>query len=278
MTALIYNELIKAFSKYRTYISFAAILVLLPLVLWGFSVGGGHMQRDIEQQFGDQFLFVGTLVNGFMATYITMNFLWIHIPFLITLLAGDIVAGEGAGGTYRIYLIRPVSRLRIILAKLIATYLYTLMVIVFFALMSLGLGTIWLGQGDLAVVHDGIILYSAADAFWRFLLGFAFSFVNLLVVASLCFMFSALVNNGIGPIIGTMSIMFVGLAITNIPIDFFDALRPWSFTTYFNIWQQAFHDPIPWGEIGTSLAILLGHSLVFAIIAVVVFNRKDILT
>ena len=41
-----------------------------------------------------------------------MNSLWIHIPFLISLVAGDQLAGEGTAGTYRILLIRPPSRRR----------------------------------------------------------------------------------------------------------------------------------------------------------------------
>ncbi len=278
MVNLVYNELIKIFSKYRTYISFGAILILMPLVMWGFSYGGDKMQADITERFKDSFIITGTLFNGFFATYITMNFLWLHIPFLITLVAGDVIAGEGASGTLRIYLIRPVSRIRIIMAKLIATYIYTISVVVFFIIMSLGLGTIWLGSGDLLVMHEGIIIYSSIEALGRFLLGFSFALVNLLVVSSLCFMLSSFVNNGIGPMIGAMSVIMVGLAITNIPIEFFETIRPWFFTSYFEIWRQAFYDPIPWGEIGSGLTILLGHALIFVFVAVITFNRKDILT
>jgi len=278
MSRLVYNELIKIFSKYRTYISFGAILILMPLVMWGFSYGGDKMQADITERFKDSFIITGTLFNGFFATYITMNFLWLHIPFLITLVAGDVIAGEGASGTLRIYLIRPVSRIRIIMAKLIATYIYTISVVVFFIIMSLGLGTIWLGSGDLLVMHEGIIIYSSIEALGRFLLGFSFALVNLLVVSSLCFMLSSFVNNGIGPMIGAMSVIMVGLAITNIPIEFFETIRPWFFTSYFEIWRQAFYDPIPWGEIGSGLTILLGHALIFVFVAVITFNRKDILT
>ena len=279
MLGLIQNELIKIFSKYRTYISFAAILVLLPLVLWGFSYGGGRMQDEIINQFKDSFIVVGTLFNGFLATHITMNFMWVHIPFLITLVAGDVVAGEGAGGTFRIYLTRPVARSKIILSKLIATYTYTLLLVIFFIIMSLGLGTLWLGSGDLIVMHQGVIIYSSGEALLRFILGFGFALVNLLVVASLCFMLSTFVNNAIGPMIGAMSVIMIGLAITNIPLDIFEQIRPWLFTSYFEIfWKQAFYEPIPWNDIVFSLAVLLGHMAVFAIISVITFIRKDILT
>lgn len=278
MLGLIQNELIKIFSKYRTYISFAAILVLLPLVLWGFSYGGGRMQEEVMDQFKDSFILVGTLFNGFLATYITMNFLWVHIPFLIALVAGDVVAGEGAGGTFRIYLTRPVSRIKILISKLIATYLFTLAVVVFFIIMSLGLGTIWLGSGDLIIMHEGIIIYSSGEALLRFILGFGFALVNLLVVASLCFMLSTFVNNSIGPMIGTMSIIMVGLMISKFPLAVFERIRPWFFTSYFDIWKEAFYDPIPWNDISFSLLVLLAHTAVFVVISIITFVRKDILT
>ncbi len=279
MSRLVYNELIKIFSKYRTYISFGAILVLLPLVLWGFSYGGGRMQDEIVNQFKDSFIVVGTLFNGFLATHITMNFMWVHIPFLITLVAGDVVAGEGARGTFRIYLTRPVSRLKIILSKLLATYAYTSLLVIFFIIMSLGLGTLWLGSGDLIVMHRGVIIFDRYEALLRFFMGFGFALVNLLVVASLCFMLSTFVNNAVGPMIGAMAVIMIGLAIANIPLDIFEQIKPWIFTSYFEIfWKQAFYEPIPWDDIIFSLAVLVGHMAIFVLISFITFIRKDILT
>jgi len=279
MLGLIQNELIKIFSKYRTYISFAAILILLPLVLWGFSYGGGRLQEEVMDQFKDSFILVGTLFNGFLATHMTMNFLWwVHIPFLIVLVAGDVVAGEGAAGTFRIYLTRPVSRIKILISKLIATYLFTVAVVVFFIIMSLGLGTVWLGGGDLIIMHEGIIIYSSGEALLRFILGFGFALVNLLVVTSLCFMLSTFVNNSIGPMIGTMSIIMVGLMISKFPLAIFERIRPWFFTSYFDILKEAFYDPIPWNDISFSLLVLLAHTAVFVVISLITFVRKDILT
>ena len=112
------NELIKAFSKWRTYIGFVAIGVGVTLAMWGFSVGGSSIQRDMLRRLGDEFITTGNLVNGMWVSYLLMNTLFIHIPFLITLVAGDVVAGEGTAGTFRIYLTRPVSRTRVLTSKL----------------------------------------------------------------------------------------------------------------------------------------------------------------
>ena len=275
---LIGIEIIKIFGKKRSLLGFLALAVLMPLIIWGFSKGATGIERDIMRQLEGSFIIVGSIFNGFLVTYITMNFLWVHIPFLIMLVAGDVVAGEGAAGTFRIILTRRVSRVKILIAKLIATYLYTIILIIFFVIVSLGLGSLWLGIGDLIVFDEGILILAQEMAWARFALAFVFATFVMLVVATLCFMFSSMVNNGIGPIVGAMAIIIIGLAIANIPIDIFEKISPYIFTSYFDIWQKAFFDPIPWRDIGNDAIVLTIYTLVFIIISTVQFIRKDIST
>ncbi len=271
-------EIIKIFGKIRSLLGFLALAVLMPLIIWGFSKGATDIEQDILSRLGDSFIIVGSVFNGFLVTYITMNFLWVHIPFLIMLVAGDVVAGEGAAGTFRIILTRRISRFKILIAKLIATYIYTLILISFFILMSLGLGSIWLGVGDLVVFDEGILILPQETAWIRFAIAFLLATFVMLVVATLCFMFSAMVNNGIGPIVGAMAIIIIGLAIANIPIDIFGKISPYLFTSYFDIWQKAFYDPIPWMDIGKDAVVLIIYTAFFISISTIHFIRKDIST
>jgi len=275
---LVNIELIKIFGKIRSLLGFIALAILMPLIIWGFSQGASGVEQDIAERIGDSFIIVGSVFNGFLVTYITMNFLWVHVPFLLMLVAGDVVAGEGALGTFRITLTRRISRFKIILAKLIATYIYTIILILFFILVSLGLGSIWLGTGDLVVFDNGVLILPLEMVWGRFALAFFFAILVMFVSVTLCFMFSSMVNNGIGPIIGAMAIIIIGLAIANIPIDIFETIRPYFFTSYFDIWQKAFYDPIPWGEIGKDVLVLSAYSIVFIIISFVHFIKKDIST
>ncbi len=275
---LIGNEIIKIFGKIRSLLGFAALAVLMPLIIWGFSKGATGIEQDIIRQLGDSFIIVGSILNGFLVTYITMNFLWVHIPFLLMLVAGDVVAGEGASGTFRIILTRRVSRIKILFAKLIATYIYTIIFITFFVIMSLGLGSLWLGIGDLVVFDKGVLILPQEMAWARFALAFLFASFVMIVVVTLCFMFSSMVNSGIGPIIGAMAIIIIGLAIATIPIDIFKTISPYIFTSYFDIWQKAFFDPIPWVDIGKDVMVLSAYTAVFIIISIIHFIRKDIST
>lgn len=275
---LIRNELFKIFSYWRTYMSYFFILLLVPLFFWGFSVGGSSIERQLTNAMGDHFLMVGKLVNAFTVAYFVLNFLWIHIPFLIALVGGDVLAGEEAAGTYRVYLTRPVSRWKIFLSKSIATLLYTLSVILFLGIMSIGVGAIWMGLGDLVVLQDGILVLPAGTAFVRFALAYGLSFLNMAVVATLAILFSAMVKNAVGPVIGTMAIVIIFFAVSSLPLDFFETIRPFFFTTYFDSWTKAFYDPIPWDYLWLSTWTALLHIGLFLGGAFLIFKRKDILS
>ena len=81
MLRLIYNELLVITGRWRSYIGFIGISILMPLILWGFSQGGEELHQDYVRELGGTFMVVGSILNSFLATYIIMNTLWIHIPF-----------------------------------------------------------------------------------------------------------------------------------------------------------------------------------------------------
>lgn len=250
----------------------------MPLILWGFSVGSEELQQDYARELGGTFMVVGTILNSFLATYIVMNFLWIHIPFLVTLAAGDSVAADASNGIFRITLTRPVSRLKILVSKLLASYIYTAALILFCAFWSLGVGSLVLGTGDLIVIDNGILILDESQAWIRMAFSFFLAIWVMCTVATLCFMFSAMVNNSVGPIIGTMFLIIIGYMIQGIPLDIFETMKPYVFVTYFNVWWDAFKDPIPWGEILKKLSILSAYSLTFFGVSALVFKQKDIKT
>jgi ABC-2 type transport system permease protein len=280
MTSVLGNEIVKTYLKWRTYIGFIAIAVLVPIVqlamLWEGGTGFRTLTRGLEQDF----FLLGNLFNGYFVTQIIMNGLWVHIPFLISLVAGDQLAGEATAGTFRLMLIRPVSRSAILAAKYITTLLYSFSLVLFLAVLSIGLGLALFGGGDLLVPLPGrmLVVIAAADVPMRFLLAFALATWSMWCVASLAFLFSSFVENAIGPIIGTMAVIIVFLVISTLPIEAFSGVKPWLFTTYLTVWQQAFEQPVPWSGIMASVAKLGGFIVGFYAVTWYIFVRKDILS
>ncbi|MFZ1282429.1 MAG: ABC transporter permease, partial [Ignavibacteriaceae bacterium] len=133
MLTLIQIELYKIFRKWRTYIGFIAIGVLVPIIHTAMVFEGkdtlDFMTRNIQQSF----VFVGNLLNAYLVSYLILTSLAVHIPFLIGLVAGDLLAGEATAGTYRMLITRPVSRTQIITSKFLAGIIYTNLLILWLA-------------------------------------------------------------------------------------------------------------------------------------------------
>jgi ABC-2 type transport system permease protein len=276
---LFWFEIYKTFSRWRTYISFGFIALIVILTEVVMKLSAHEILYRMMRSFERDFLIFGNVLNGWFVMAFIMNSLHLHIPFLITLVAGDIVSSEATSGTVRFLLIRPPSRSKIITAKYFTTLFYTMGLVIFLALICTCLGLILFGSGDLVMYYQNkfrIVFIPEGEVPIRMLLAFTAAIWSMTVVASLAFLFSTLAENSIGPIIGTMAVVIVLLVIGNFPFDFFRMLSPYLFTTYMIFWQRFLDDPIPWQEIARSAMILGLHSVGLFSIAFIAFNRKDI--
>jgi ABC-2 type transport system permease protein len=227
----------------------------------------------------DSFILVGNLLNGYWISYIILNALTIHIPFLITLVAGDLLAGEATAGTYRILLTRPISRMQIVTSKFLSGLIYTSSLILFLAFMSLAVGLIIFGSGELIVSGDqSIIIFEKSDILWRFFLAYGFAILSMTVVCSLAMFFSSLVENAIGPIVATMAVIIIFIILSAFDVEILRDIRPYLFTTYILDWREFFDDPLDLAEITKSVLVLGGHIIIFFTATSFIFNKKDILS
>lgn len=279
MLDLISIELYKIFKKWRTYIGFIALGVLVPLIHIAMVLEGQSTINFMTRNIQESFVFVGNLLNTYLISYIILTSLAVHIPFLITLVAGDLLAGEATSGTYRLLLTRPISRPKLIIVKFIAGFIYTNLLVLWLAFLSLVVGYFIFGTGELLII-DGqmIIIFESSDVLWRFMLAYGFATLGMTAVASLAFLFSSLVENSIGPIISTMAIIIVFVILSAIQVEFFQDIKPYLFTTHIMSWRLFFEAPLDVKEILNSAANLIIHIIVFFSLTLFLFRRKDILS
>ena len=168
MWTLTQIELFKIFKKPRTYIAFAAIaLIILLIQLAMYADGESYLEfmlGNIESAFDIE----GKKLNGYFIFYLILHTLLVHVPLLICLVSGDIIAGEGNMGTLRLLVTKPVSRTTIILSKFWASTIYTLLLLSFMAVMGLFGSMALFGVSDLMVQKsDMFILLDSSDVLWR---------------------------------------------------------------------------------------------------------------
>lgn len=279
MLTLINAELSKTLRLWRTGIGYLAILVVVPLIIWGLASGGEALERQFLQGLEEQFLIIGSVMNGYTAAVIVMNFLWVHIPFLITLVAGDILSGESVRGTWRVWLTRPPGRLPVLMSKFVVAQAYTVSLVALLGIVSIGVGLALMGSGDVLVMgNEGIVLLGESWAIPRLALAYLLATVAMSTVASLAFMVGTFVEHPIGPIVGSMAVIIVLLALSNLPFELFDRIRPWLFTSHFDVWSLALEDPLPAAPILESVLTLSCWNLLFLGFSIFVFLRKDMLS
>ncbi|MFC2134102.1 ABC transporter permease [Bacteroidota bacterium] len=278
MGMLIYIELQKIFKKWRTYIGFIAIGVLVPIVQLALYYEGDDYLRFATRSFSDAFVITGNLMNGYLIGNMVLNTLFIHIPFLIVLVGGDLLAGEATSGTYRLLITRPVSRFQIITSKFIAGFIYTISLLLFLMAISLGLSLLIFGSGELISLRRKIYIFADDDVLWRFFYAYGYALLSMTTVLALSFFFSSLVENAIGPIVATMAVIIIFIILAALNIEALDFIRPYLFTQYLDDWQEFFTDPVDYAEMAKSAVVLAGHILCLYTVTLVIFLRKDILS
>jgi len=273
----IYNEVIKIALKPRSYLGLAAITVLVGVILFALKSDGMSIISFVTSSFEQTLSFEGNVLNGNLVAFIILQMLIVQIPLLVALVTGDLVSGEAAMGTIRMLLTQPISRTQLLLSKFIAGGIYTLMVIVWLGFMSVIMGKLLFGAGDLMVLNsDGLVIIQEADVNWRYLGGFLVAFLALFTVSSLSICLSCFTDNSIGPIVTTMAIILLFTIIGTLDVHVFDSIRPFLLTTHMASWRSFFEDPLPIQEIKNSVLILCIHNVVLIGISMYVFNKKDI--
>lgn len=278
MLRLVYYELLKTFLKKRTYLGFLIVGVVVLVVEYALKLEGGRFLSRTMKSLEQDFFIVGNLFNGWFIAREIMYSLWFHIPLLISFVAGDQLAGEATAGTYRLILTRPVSRTRIFLSKWYTTVVYTISFVSFLGILSVSYALFLLGGGDMIVFDRGILILPQTDVAWRFFAAYIFATWSMITIAGIAVFFSSFVENAIGPIIATMGVLIVFNIITLLPLEVFEPVRLFLFTTYLNHWQKFFLDPIPWSEVVRGVAALGGYTLLTVTAAWFIFDRKDILS
>jgi len=290
-------ELYKISKRPRTYISFAAISAIVLIFQFAFKADGENYMNLMLQGINDSFqLDKQQAMNGYFMCYIILNTLLVQVPILVALVAGDAISGEANMGTLRLLLSKPISRTEILIAKFLASVVYTIILLIWMALFALVLSLWIFGSGDMLVFRvagevSQIMQIAQDDIVWRYLAAFGYAAVALTVIASLAVFLSLFAENSIGPIITTICIVLVFTIVSNMNIPVIDThVKPFLFTSYLVGWKGFFY--IATTEDGTpikgsiediqyiqrSLMILVGHIGLLLLLSIYIFKRKDILS
>lgn len=274
---LLRTELHKIFRRPRTYIAFGIVAAMAGIIQLALLVDGQTFVDFALQGLEGQFSFAGEILNGYLVTYIILQTLLMNVPQLVAIIAADQISGEAAGGTLRLLLTKPVSRTRLLLTKYVASVIYTLCLLIWLAIVGLGLSVLLFGTGDMINLRsEEVVLLLRDDMLWRYAAAFGFAALSMACIAALSLLLSVFADNSIGPIVATMGIVLFLTVISTLGLPFFEVIKPWLFTTHTIAWKGFFSEPVPYEAIWKSGGVLVGYTGLFLGAAAYFFHKKDI--
>ncbi|MDO3408581.1 DUF2705 family protein [Saccharibacillus sp. CPCC 101409] len=253
---LIHNENIKIYIRARTWIMFAILLIAAFGVPMLARLGGADK--------------IGMWAG--MGVLTLLSFL---LTVFAASIAADSVAGEFSRGTVKMLLIRPWSRTKILFAKYAAVLLFLLAVYAFF----FGLGTLssflLLGGGGEA---DGIALTASSADIQEIWTNILYRLIASVVYVTLAFMLSAAFRSNMLALALTVVFMFMGGIVTQLVDPSKYAIGRYLLFANTDLNQYAGNPQGDYGvtSLGFSLGVLAVYFVVFLIVGVYVFRKRDV--
>jgi len=272
------QEIFKMFTRPYAKIAFLVLFILMIIFSLSFAFEGKQYYDSFMATFGKGVEFEGKLINGNMFAYQLFYSMWLFVPLLVVVVTGGMISEETSEGTLRMVLSRKVSKSGFFSARFFAATVFALLIVLFMAILSIGVGILIFGSGELLTYENGkFTILTANHALIRFAISYGFYFLVLLTVSALSLLFSVLYNNSIKAIFVTVSVILILYFISSLEIPFFDDVKPFLFTSYFSRWSHFFGDAINWMKIIFDAIVLVVHILLFYVLALLFFNKKEIL-
>ena len=264
-------ELIRQLRRRRTLVAFV-LAVALPLIV----VAAVKLWPD-ARAFGDGDLdLVGLATAG--PWNFTMTMLLFASGFLLTIIAamflGDTVASEASWSTMRYLLAAPVPRRRFLRSKVIVGLILTAVTLLILVATAFVVALFVFGSAPLTSPLGGS--FDVATSWQRLGIVTAYIGIQLLIPAGIAFLMSVLTYVPLGAV-GAAVLIVIILNIID-AIDALGDLRRLLPTDYGAAWVDALGQQVVWNDmaIGVSYAVVTFDVLVG--IAVLRFDRKDVLS
>jgi ABC-2 type transport system permease protein len=308
---LIGNENLKIYGRLRTWILLAIIAAAMLLGAWvihsrqhtdvnwkqHLTTQTASMQMELakskahmpaaavkaeQQQILKNEYFIAHNINPSQDTAWTFamsgqNFSALLIAF-IAVIAGDIVAGEFAGGTIKMLLTQTVTRSQILLSKYLATLLYALFMTTCMLGLSIVFGGLFFGFSGVGTqtfyVNTGGTISQMSFGL-KLLMDYGFLAIQILMITTIAFMVSTIFRSSALAITLSILAYFVGSTLVGV-------LSSFSWVKYVlfantNLEQYFVGGPVIHGmTLGFSIAMLAIYFVIMTLLSWTVFAKRDV--
>ncbi|NNC87249.1 MAG: ABC transporter permease subunit [Akkermansiaceae bacterium] len=274
------GELKKLFSRRRTYIGYVVFLLFEAVLLLVFQLE--HSKEEMAELLTENGLAFGDYYSSLTVTYWVMGFSMFMLGSIyFALVAGDIVAKESEDGNLRLVLVRPVSRLRVLLLKYVAVIIFTVTFVIFVGITGYIMSVIALGfEGGLFVWNYEMKVFAAypdwGEGAGRLVMAALLIGVSMCTLSTIAFAFSCLKIKPAAATILALSVLFVDFVLLRFP--FMQSYRDLFVTHRMSNWVYVLENNLSWAKIGESYAFLGGLNVTLFVAGWMAFQLRDFKT
>ena len=275
-------ELLKQLRRPRPWVVLgvmAVISILLTMVI-------GLTRPSLAERIGD-FGSVTTNTSGFTLPPVAISaFVLFLLPLGVAVFAGESVAGEASWGSLRYVLARPVSRSRVLAAKMGVAGALSVAAVVIVPALSLLTGALAFGWRPLTVLdiqhttpfHLAAATFSPTAALAPLALATGLVAVAMASTFAFGLLLSTVTSRPFSAMAGAVGLGLVSRALDNIPG--LHALGPWLPLTdgSTTVWSGLFFRHVDAGAVGHLLLVQGLYTAAFLAAAWYRFTRADVLT
>lgn len=199
------------------------------------------------------------------------------IAIITITVAAGIVASEFSTGTIKLLLIRPVSRVKILLSKYVTIVLFSIGIVLFTFAVSWIVGALLFGFGD----AGPYLSYANGEVIERTQLGnalftYGISSIGLFMLTTMAFMISAAFRNSSLAIGISIFLLLMGSNITQILALKFEWAK---YSLFANTNLMNYFDGQPLFDdmtLSFSIVVLIAYFIIFNLIAFLFFVKRDV--
>lgn len=254
-------ELVKLLRGRRTWL-YIALLCALPTLVAVLLASTGIAPPPGRG--GPQAFLSAVLSNGqiYPAAALAMV-LPIFLPITVAVVAGDSIAGEANTGTLRYLLVRPVSRTRLLVAKLVAVAAFVLLAVAAVTVTGYLVGVAAFGTGQTALDQPGTVTslsgvrLTQAELALRLAGTIGYISLSMVAVGAIALLLSTFTDSALAAALGALAVIVTSAVLT--PLDAAAAIAPYLPTFRWLAWVDFFRDPIFWRDIRRGTLLQLGY-------------------
>ena len=277
-------EFFKLMRRRTSWLSIGA-LVVLPLLL-------GLVFRSSAVETTGPAGSESATISGYGLIILTMSTaMTLFAPLVSSFVGAELLAQEIKEGTVKLSLMRPISRMEVLLSKCLASLAHNVVLVATLWLIAVIVGGVLFHYGppdssmsayisvgspggDSSAVGQVRMsdVMSQTEALLRLGASYAYLTLSLTVVGLLALFLSTVITNPAGVVVATLGVI-IGMRM----LESVEGLRHYLLSAHL-VNGSLLSGEIDWGALWSSLGTLAAYAAVFILAAILVFRRKDIHT